>query len=52
MLAMLIPLLSPIFDKLIELIPDPAAAAKAKAEAMQMMIDAAQKADAAQMAVN
>ena len=42
MLAMLIPLLGPIFDKLIGLIPDPAAAAKAKAEAMQMLIDAAQ----------
>ena len=52
MLAMLIPLLGPIFDKLIGLIPDPAAAARAKAEAMQMLIDAAQKADAAQMEVN
>ena len=52
MLAMLIPLLGPIFDKLVGLIPDPAAAAKAKAEAMSMMIDAAQKADAAQMEVN
>ena len=52
MLAMLIPLLGPIFDKLVGLIPDPAAAAKAKAEAMAMMIDAAQRADAAQMEVN
>lgn len=52
MLAMLLPLIGPVFDKLVGLIPDPAAAAKAKAEAMQMMIDAAQKADAAQMEVN
>lgn len=52
MLALLLPLLGPVFDKLIGLIPDPAAAAKAKAEAIQMMMDAAQKADAAQMEVN
>jgi hypothetical protein len=52
MLALLLPLLGPVFDKLIGLIPDPAAAAKAKAEAMQMVLDAASKADAAQMEVN
>lgn len=52
MLAALLPLLGPIFDKLVGLIPDPAAAARAKAEAMQLMIDAATKADAAQMEVN
>ena len=52
MLALLLPLLGPMFDKLAGLIPDPQAAAKAKAEAMQMVLDAASKADAAQMEVN
>lgn len=52
MLAMLLPLLGPVIDKLVGLIPDPAAAARAKAEAVQMMMDAAAKADAAQMEVN
>lgn len=52
MLAMLLPLLGPIFDKLVGLIPDPAAAARAKAEAVQMMMDMAMKADTAQMEVN
>lgn len=52
MLGLLLPLLGPVFDKLIGLIPDPQAAAKAKAEAMAMVIDAAQKADQAQLEVN
>lgn len=52
MIAALLPLLSPVIDKLIGLIPDPAAAAKAKAEAVQMMMDMAAKADAAQLEVN
>lgn len=52
MLAFLLPLLGPVFDKLVGLIPDPQAAAKARAEAMQMVMDAASKADAAQMEVN
>jgi len=52
MIAALLPLLSPVLDKLVGLIPDPAAAAKAKAEAVQMMMDMAAKADAAQLEVN
>lgn len=52
MLALLLPLLGPVVDKLVGLIPDPAAAAKAKAEALQQLMDAAQKADAAQLEVN
>lgn len=52
MLALLLPMLSPIFDRLVGLIPNPEAAAKAKAEAMALVIDAAQKADAAQLEVN
>jgi len=52
MISALLPLLSPVLDKLVGLIPDPAAAAKAKAEAVQMMMDMAAKADAAQLEVN
>jgi hypothetical protein len=48
MIAALLPLLSPVIDKLIGLIPDPAAAAKAKAEALAAIMAA----DAAQMQVN
>lgn len=52
MLATLIPLLGPIVERLIGLIPDPAAQARARAEAMQQLVDAAQRADAAQMEIN
>ena len=48
MIAALLPLLSPVLDKLVGLIPDPAAAAKAKAEALAAIMAA----DAAQMQVN
>ena len=52
MLALLLPFLGPFFDKIVGLIPDPVAAAKAKAEMLQAMIEATSKADAAQMAIN
>ena len=52
MLALLLPLLGPVLDKLTGMIPDPAAAAKARAEAMQQIMEATLKADAAQMEVN
>lgn len=52
MLALLLPMLGPVFDKIIGLIPDPAAAAKAKAEAMQMVLEAAARADQSQMEIN
>lgn len=52
MLALLLPLLSPILDKVVGLIPDPEAAAKAKAEALEQLMSATAKADAAQMEVN
>lgn len=51
-LAALLPLMGPIIDKLTGLIPDPEAQAKAKAEALQQFLDAAQKADQAQIDVN
>ena len=52
MLAALLPLLSPVVDKLIGLIPDQAAAAKAKAEAQAGLLAALVAADAAQLQVN
>lgn len=52
MLAMLMPFLGPVIDKLIGLIPDPAAAERARAEAMAQIIVAAQAADQAQNDVN
>jgi hypothetical protein len=48
MIAALLPLLGPILDRLVGLIPDPAAAAKAKAEALAAIMAA----DAAQLEVN
>lgn len=48
MIAALLPLLGPVLDKLVGLIPDPAAAAKAKAEALAAIMAA----DAAQLEVN
>lgn len=52
MLALLLPLLGPIVDKLVGLIPDPQAQARARAEAIQQIVEATQKADAAQLEVN
>ena len=52
MLALLLPLLTPMLDKLLGLIPDPAAREKAQAEAMAQIIGAAQAADQAQTEVN
>ena len=52
MLGILLPFLSPLFDKLVGMIPDPQAAAKAKAEALAQVMDFAAKADAAQLEVN
>lgn len=52
MLALLLPLLGPIIDKLTGFIPDPEAKEKAKAEAMAQVIAAAQAADQAQNEVN
>jgi hypothetical protein len=52
MLALLLPLLGPILDRVVGMIPDPQAAAKAKADALAQLMDAATKADAAQLEVN
>lgn len=52
MLALLLPLLGPILDRMVGLIPDPQAAAKAKADALAQLMEAANRADAAQMEVN
>ena len=52
MLAMLLPFLAPLFDKITGLLPDPQAAAKAKAEALAQVMEFASRADAAQMEVN
>lgn len=51
MLALL-PLVTPLIDRLVGLIPDPAAQARAKAEALQQLMDAAARTDMAQMEVN
>lgn len=52
MIAALLPMLGPIVDRLVGLIPDPQAQAKAKAEALQQLMEFAARADAAQLAVN
>ena len=52
MLGILLPFLSPLLDKLVGMIPDPQAAAKAKAEAIGQVMEFAARADAAQMEVN
>jgi hypothetical protein len=51
-LAALLPAVTPILDRLISLIPDPAAAAKAKAEALQSVLEAGTRIDEAQLEVN
>jgi len=52
MINLLLPFLGPVIDKLVGLIPDPQARAKAQAEAMASILEAGQKADAAQMEIN
>jgi len=52
MLAALIPAIGPILDKLVGLIPDPNARAKAQAEFMRDLLAQLSAADAAQVAVN
>jgi hypothetical protein len=52
MIAAVLPLLGPLVERIVGLIPDPQAQAKAKAEAMQQIMEFAARADAAQLAVN
>lgn len=52
MLPMLLPFLGPLVDRLVGLIPDPTAAAKAQADAMKQIMEFSTQADAAQMEVN
>jgi hypothetical protein len=52
MIAALLPLFGPLVERIVGLIPDPQAQAKAKAEAMQQIMEFAARADAAQLAVN
>lgn len=52
MLAALLPLFGPLVERIVGLIPDPQAQAKAKAEALQQIMEFAGRADAAQLAVN
>lgn len=52
MLAALIPALGPIVEKLVGLIPDPNARAKAQAEAMDRIMTVFSQADLAQIDVN
>ncbi len=52
MITTLIPLLGPLVERLVGLIPDPQAQAKAKAEALQQIMEFAGRADAAQLEVN
>ena len=51
-LGMLIPGLTPVVQKLVDLIPDPNARAKAAAEAQQQMLTILSSADLAQLEVN
>lgn len=52
MLAALLPLLGPLVERIVGLIPDPQAQAKAKAEALQQIMEFATRADTAQLEVN
>lgn len=52
MIAALLPMLGPLVERLVGLIPDPQAQAKAKAEALQQIMEFASRADAAQLDVN
>lgn len=52
MLAALIPLLGPVVERLVGLIPDPNAREKARAEMMQQLLEVFAKADQAQLEVN
>ena len=51
MLALLLPALAPILERLTALIPDPEARARAAAEAQAQLLTALQTSDAAQMGV-
>jgi len=52
MIAAVLPLLGPLVERIVGLIPDPQAQATAKAEALQQVMEFAAQADAAQLAVN
>lgn len=52
MVALLLPVLAPILERLASLIPDPEARAKAAAEAEAQLLAAIQASDAAQLQVN
>jgi len=52
MLALLMPLLGPVLDRLVDLIPDPVAREKAKQEATMGLLTALQKADSDQVGTN
>lgn len=52
MLAAFLPLVGPLVEKLVGLIPDPAEKERARAQALQQLMDFAAKADAAQLEVN
>ena len=52
MLSLLMPFLGPAIDRLVGLIPDPSAAAKARAEAIEQVLAAAQAVDQAQSEIN
>jgi len=51
-LAAFLPFVGPIIEKLVGLIPDPEARAKAQAEAMDRLLSVASQADQAQLEVN
>lgn len=52
MLALLLPLLQPLIGKVLDLIPDPGERARQQAALMQAVMEAAAKADLAQLDVN
>jgi hypothetical protein len=52
MFAALIPLLGPLVERMVGLIPDPNAREKARAEMMQQLLEVFAKADQAQLEVN
>lgn len=52
MLALMLPLMGPILERLAQLIPDPEARARAAAEAQAQLLTALQASDAAQMQTN
>jgi hypothetical protein len=52
MIAALLPLLGPMVDRIVDLIPNPKAQAQAKAAALQQIMEFAAKTDMAQLQVN